>query len=125
MKNWVSVINASTGGDTLIRARWCASYLCRLRGLTFRRSLPEGEGLLLVDRAETRRNAAIHMLGVFFPIGVAWITRDQVVVDLTVAKPWRFYVPKGRAQYILEGPPNILESITIGDRLEFVDVETA
>jgi uncharacterized membrane protein (UPF0127 family) len=78
-----------------------------------------------VDRQETRRNAAIHMLGVFFPIGVAWITRDQVVVDLTVAKPWRFYVPKGKAQYILEGPPDMLESITIGDRLEFVDVEDA
>ncbi len=125
MNKWVSVINVSTGGDTLLRARWCASYLCRLRGLTLRRSLPEEEGLLLVDGQETRRNAAIHMLGVFFPIGVAWITRDQVVVDLTVAKPWRFYVPKGRAQYILEGPPSMLESITIGDRLEFVGVEAA
>ena len=125
MNNWVSVINVSTGGDTLLRARWCASYLCRLRGLTLRRSLPEGEGLLLVDRAETRRNAAIHMLGVFFPIGVAWVNGDQVIVDLVVAKPWRFYVPKGRAQYILEGPPSMLESITIGDRLEFVDVEAA
>lgn len=125
MNNWVSVINTSTGGDTLLRARWCASYLCRLRGLTLRRSLPEGEGLLLVDGQETLRNAAIHMLGVFFPIGVAWITRDHVVVDLTLAKPWRFYVPKGRAQYILEGPPSMLESITIGDKLEFVDVEAA
>jgi uncharacterized membrane protein (UPF0127 family) len=65
------------------------------------------------------------MLGVFFPIGVAWITRDQVVVDLTVATPWRFYVPKEKAQYILEGPPSMLESITIGDKLDFVDVEDA
>jgi uncharacterized membrane protein (UPF0127 family) len=63
------------------------------------------------------------MLGVFFPICVAWINRDYVVVDLTVAKPWRFYVPRKGAQYILEGPPDMLESITIGDRLEFVDVE--
>ncbi len=125
MKKTVRVVNVSTGGNTLLQARWCASFLCRLRGLMFRRSLPESGGLLLVDRKETRRNAAIHMFAVFFPIGVAWISRDRVVVDLAIARPWRFYAPEKGAQYILEGPTEMLESITIGDRLEFVDVEAA
>ena len=104
----------------LTNVRWCDSFSCKLRGLTFRRDLRPGEGLLLVEKRESRIATAIHMLGVFIPLGVAWLDVDKKVVHLVLAKPWRLsYASPIAAQYILEGPPAMLESLQIGDQLVF------
>lgn len=121
MERWVRVHNRSRGNSPLDKVRWCNSFLCRLRGLTFRREIPGGEGLLLVERSEGRINTSIHMLFVFFSISVFWLNSDGVVVDSTLAKPWRFYASKHAAQYILEATPRILDEVQIGDQLEFID----
>jgi uncharacterized membrane protein (UPF0127 family) len=125
MTHWVKVINRSRSDRVVLRARWCATFACRLRGLTFRRSLAADEGLLLVEGRETRSGAAIHMLGMFMPLGVAWVATDGRVVDVRLAVPWRLYAPAASAKYTLEGPPSMLESVAIGDRLEFVDEATS
>ena len=96
----------------------CASFLCRLRGLTFRRSLGNEEGLLLVGRRESRTDTAIHMFFVFFPIAAIWLDQDGHVVDVQLARPFRpLYVPRAPAQDVLEGPPALLEHVRIGDQL--------
>lgn len=123
MERWVRVHNRSRGNSILGRAHWCDSFLCRLRGLTFRGEIPDGEGLLLVERSEGRINTSIHMLFVFFSISVFWMSSDGVVVDRTLAKPWGFYAPKHAAQYILEASPRMLDEVQIGDQLEFIDEE--
>jgi len=120
MARWVEVLNASRGGEPVVRARWCASFRCRLRGLTFRRALSANEGLLLVESRESVASAAIHMLAVFMQLGVVWLDANGLVVDAIVAKPWRMYAPAAPAKYILEGHPALLERVSVGDRLEFV-----
>ena len=45
---WQEVWNETREECALKRVRRCASFFCRLRGLTFRRGLGAGEGLLLV-----------------------------------------------------------------------------
>jgi uncharacterized membrane protein (UPF0127 family) len=104
-----------------VLARWCESYLCRLRGLTFRLKLPEGEGLLLVGGAESISLATIHMFGVFFSLGVIWLDSSLRVVDRTLARPFEIHRPSAPARYVLEGKPSILEGVEPGDALEFVD----
>ena len=121
MARWVRVRNLSRGGEGILRARWCQSSLCRMRGLMFKRQLPPGEGLILVGAADDRTNAAIHMFGVYFDLGVVWINSLGEVVDCRLARPWRIYAPSAPARYVLEGRPAILEQIVIGDKLEFVD----
>jgi uncharacterized membrane protein (UPF0127 family) len=121
MPRWVVVRNRSRGDALVVRARWCDSFACRLRGLAFRRSLPEGEGLVLVESRASRSNAAIHMGFVFFPLGIAWIDAAGCVVACRLALPWRLYVPATPAQYTLEGCPSMLGAVAVGDRLEFVD----
>ena len=116
------MVNLDRGGLEVAHARWCASFLCRLRGLTFRRGLPAGEALLLVEKQASRLGASIHMWGVFFPLGVAWLDDDLVVVDCVVARPWRVYLPAAPARYILEGAPAMLESLAVGERLAFEDL---
>ncbi len=116
----ISVSNASSGERLMRRVRRCASFLCRLRGLTFRRTLGEGEGLLLVGQRESRAEAAIHMFFVFFPITAIWLDRDGRVVDVKLARPFRpLYVPRAPARDVLEGPPSLMERVRIGDQLHF------
>ena len=110
-------------GAKLLTARWCDSFVCRLRGLTFRSSLPAGEGLVLVESDASRLSSSIHMFAVFMPLGVLWLDQDQVVVDRVVAQPWRVYLPQLPARYIVEGPPGLLESAAVGDRLIFDDLD--
>ena len=121
MSRWGSIINLSRSGEHIVRARWCQSFFCKLRGLTFRRRLGEDEGLLLVERSENRANTSIHMLMVFFPITAAWLNKDLQVVDLKLARPWRLYFPAAPAQYVLEGSVEMMKRISVGDQLGWVD----
>jgi uncharacterized membrane protein (UPF0127 family) len=120
MALWGQVWNDARGELLLERVRHCDSFLCQLRGLTFRRSLTPDEGLLLVGRRENRVDTAIHMFFVFFPIAVLWLDSDGVVVDQRLARPFRpIYVPQAPARDVLEGPPALLERVGTGDRLRF------
>jgi len=106
-----------------LRAKRCDTFLCRLRGLTFRRSLAQNEGLLFVESGESRVATSIHMLFVFFPIGVVWLAADGTVVDKALAKPFRpYYAPCAPARYYLEGVPDLLDWVSIGERLTFEEI---
>lgn len=117
---WMAVWNETRGERLLRRARRCASFLCRLRGLTFRRTLGDDEGVLLVGRQESRTDTAIHMFFVFLPIAAIWLDRTGRVVDVRLARPFRpLYVPRAPARDVLEGPSTLLEQVQIGDQLRF------
>ncbi len=123
---YVLVHNLSRPMARPVMARYCATFFCRLRGLTFRRSLPATEGLLLVRRSDSRVDAAIHMLGVFMDLAVAWINSSDVVVDVCVARAWRpMYIPKAPARYVLEIPPARSGDFQIGDQIRFEEVGAA
>jgi len=86
----------------------------------FRRVLGENEGIVLVERRESRLDTSIHMLFMFFSIAVVWLDSKFRVVDVRLAKPWRlFYAPRAPAQYVIEASPSLLEKISIGDELIF------
>ncbi len=111
-------LQRADGTPLPLRVRRCDTFLCRLRGLTFRRALAPDEGLLFVESQESRVGTSIHMLFVFFSIGVVWLASDGTVVDKVLAKPFRvYYAPQKPAQYFLEGPPAILAWVEVGDRL--------
>ena len=112
------VWNETRGERVLKHVRRCASFLCRLRGLTFRRRLDDDEGLLLVGCRESRADTAIHMFFVFFSIAVVWLDESGRVVDARLARPFRpLYVPRAPARDVLEGPPALLERVQIGERI--------
>jgi uncharacterized membrane protein (UPF0127 family) len=122
--HFVSVQNLNHPSQSSIQVRWCSSFLCRLRGLTFRRSLADDEGLLLVQKRENRSDAAIHMLFVWIDLAVIWINSNREVVDVQLAKRWRpFYIPKAPAQYVLEISPAHLSEFNAGDCLSFEEIQ--
>lgn len=118
----VSVHNLDQPQNQPVEALYCDTFLCRLRGLTFRRSLPTGKGLLLVQGRDSRMDASIHMLGVFMDLAIIWINNAGQVVDTCLARKWRLaYIPKQGARYILELNSGRLNDFRVGDRVSFED----
>ncbi|MBI3360458.1 MAG: DUF192 domain-containing protein [Chloroflexi bacterium] len=110
----------ATGEVILARMRWCSSFLCRLRGLTWRAGLAPDEGLVLVEAKDSQLDAAIHMFFVFFPIAAIWLDSNGRVVDTRLARPWRpLYVARAPARYVVEAAPALLEKISVGEELDF------
>jgi len=102
------------------RVGYCDSFLCKLRGLMFRPRLDPDEGLLLVEKRDSRLDTSIHMLFVPFDLAVFWINSDMVVVDKIIAKSWKpAYFPKSDAKFTLEIHPNRWGDYEIGDKVEF------
>lgn len=106
-----------------LRAGYCNTFFCRLRGLSFRRSLPYNWGLLLVQDRDSRMDASIHMLGMWFDLAIVWINAELEVVDVHYARRWlSFIVPQRAAQYTLEIHPERIEDFQIGDRVRFEEI---
>ena len=123
MPRFIFVHNLNRPGISPARVKYCDSFFCRLRGLTFRGRLEPEDGLLLVQgKRDSRIDSSIHMLFVSFDLNVVWINTDMIVVDKVIAKPWRpAYLSAKPARYVLEIHPNRWEDYQIGDRVEFQD----
>jgi uncharacterized membrane protein (UPF0127 family) len=102
------------------RVGFCDSFLCRLRGLMFRSQLGLDEGLLLVEKRDSRLDTSIHMFFVPFDLAVFWINSNMIVVDKIIARSWHpAYFPKADAKYTLEIHPDRIGDYEIGDKVEF------
>lgn len=116
----VIVHNRNRPLDHLIRVVYCDTFLCQLRGLTFRRRIKSDEGLLLVQDRDSRLEAAIHMLGVWFDLTAIWINTEGRIVDVRLVRSWRpIYVPKHPARYVLELSTDWIDDFRIGDEVIF------
>jgi uncharacterized membrane protein (UPF0127 family) len=119
----ITVENKTRTLSQPIRAKYCASFMCQLRGLTFHRTLNIQEGLLLVQKRESVVDSSIHMLAVGMELAVIWIDSRLNVVDVRLARPWRpVYVPQKPARYVLEISASRLGDFQPGDQVEFCDL---
>jgi uncharacterized membrane protein (UPF0127 family) len=60
------------------------------------------------------------MFFVFYPIAVLWLDAQRRVVDTALAKPFRpCYASRHPARYYVEGAPELLERVEVGDELSF------
>jgi uncharacterized membrane protein (UPF0127 family) len=105
-----------------IQARYCESFGARLKGFTFRKTLAADEGLVLVEKRDSRMDTSIHMLFVWTDLAVFWVDSNFVVVDSVVAKSWApAYVPKSAARYVIEIHPDRINDFKVGDQVIFKD----
>lgn len=122
MPHLIHVQNLNKQIEAPARVGYCDSFLCRLRGLMFRPHLPHDEGLLLVEKRDSRLDTSIHMFFVPFDLAVVWINSQMTVVDKIIAKSWKpAYFPKSDAKYTLEIHPDRWADYEIGDQVTFVD----
>jgi uncharacterized membrane protein (UPF0127 family) len=125
----MKIVKIQNSGQPLkspIKAKYCVSFFCQLRGLMFRRSLAPNEGLLLVQKHENRSESAIHMLFMYIDLAVVWLNASKQVVDVKFARRWRlFYAPQTPAKYVLELPSDYLDAFRVGDQLQFDETNLA
>ncbi len=114
------IIHVESGETLIPQARWCDGFGSKLRGFTFRRQLGPDDGLVLVEKSDSKMSTSIHMFFVFFDLGVIWVNDAGEVVGTVLAKPWRpSYVPPQPARYVIEGHPAVLEKVKAGDHIRF------
>jgi uncharacterized membrane protein (UPF0127 family) len=117
---FIRIINQTNQASRPILAKYCQSFFCQLRGLMFTRSIPEDHGLLLVQGADSRLNASIHMMFMWMDLAIIWINSEYSVVDLVLACAWKMaYFPKKPARYILETSVSHIQEFNIGDKVRF------
>jgi uncharacterized protein len=120
MPNPVIVHNLNKVIKEPARVGYADSFSSKLRGLMFRSRLDLNDGLLLVEKRDSRLDTSIHMFFVPFDLAVFWINSEMTVVDKVIAKSWRpAYFPKADAKYTLEIHPDRWEDYEIGDKVEF------
>ena len=116
------VVHAENGQILVERVRWCDGFASKARGFTFRRQLAPGEGLVLVETADSRVNSGITMLFCFIDLGIVWVNGEGQVVDKVIAKPWRpSYLPQAPARYAIEADPEIVQLVEVGDQVNFTN----
>lgn len=114
------IIHRESGTVLLPAARWCDTFISKFRGFTGRRQVAPNEGLVLVEKADSRVGASIHMFLVFCDLGVIWVNDAGEIVDTVVARPWRpSYAPRQPARYVIEGAPALVERVAVGDHIDF------
>ena len=121
MKHKVNLKNSTRPLTEPISLKVCDTFLRKLRGFTFTRKLETDEGLVLVNQRNSRTDAGIHMLFVFFDLGIIWMDDQKEIVDLNLAKKWKsVLIPTRPAKFVVEIHPDRLREFKIGDQIEFV-----
>ena len=123
MSIYKNIVLDKNGRVLMQKAKWCDNFGSKLRGFTFRRELGAGDGLVLVEKKDSKLATSIHMLFVSFDLAVIWVNDAGVVVDTVLAKPWKLsYAPQSPARYVIEGHPDLLEQVQIGDKITFQSI---
>jgi uncharacterized membrane protein (UPF0127 family) len=122
---YIHITNQTHPEARAILAKYCDSFLCQLRGLMFTKNLPDQQGLLLVQKADSRIDASIHMMFMWMDLAVIWIDSRYRVVDTVLARRWKLaYLPKQPAKFVLEAPVSCLPDYIVGDQLIFNEMDS-
>jgi len=89
------------------------SVPAKLRGLTFRRSIPEGYALVFEFDRVARRS--VHMLFVPFPLDVVWTADGEVTATKTL-RPW-IGLGMARGDRFVELPAGAAGHVRPGDEV--------
>jgi len=92
---------------------YCKNAFTQTKGLMF----SQKKILVFIWKSEKLR--PIHMFFVFFPIDLFYLNKNREIIEIKKnVKPFGFYNPKKKAQYLIEAPLNLL-SLKVKDVLKF------
>jgi len=116
----VRLIHEPSEGDRTplaTRVDTADGLLSQMRGLMFRRSIPEDYAL--VFRFDHVAPRDVHMLFVPFPLDVLWL-EDSAVQRVERLSPWTG-LAKSAADQLCELPAGAAEAVSVGDRVVLAD----
>ena len=92
------------------------TFLTRLNGLTTRKSLYDGEGLLL------KSCSSIHCFFMHFTIDAVYLDKDMRVIAKESVRPWRIGGFFKGARQVLELKEDAADIINIGDEITIKEI---
>lgn len=100
------------GNDVLASLEVASTRAARRKGLLGRDGI---EGAILLQPARS-----VHTLGMRFPIDVAHLDEELVVLRVVTMRPWRIGPPVRAARSVLEAEAGSFErwKLMIGDKVE-------
>lgn len=107
------ILNKTSDELINVKIRYAGNFFKRFRGLMLKRNID----FVMLFTNLTGSN--IHTMFMFFEIDVYFLDKNKIVFEKVSLKPWKFYKPEKRANYILETKKDCLK-LKIGDRLEFI-----
>lgn len=100
------IVEIGIGDGTAVKAEVAASSSDRARGLMYRESIGDNEGMFFVFDTDGRH--AFWMKNVNFAIDILWLDSEMKVVDIVTANTCvencQNYTPDYPARYVLEVP---------------------
>ena len=99
------------------KIKLCKNPFSKAWGLMFSK---KNKSLIFIFDKE--KIISLHMLFVFYPIDVLFLDKNKKVVEVKESfKPFRFYIPKNKAKYVVELPYGIIKKTKteIGDTISF------
>lgn len=89
------------------------TFLSRFVGLMNKKTINEGEGLLLINCS------SIHCFFMKFTIDAVYLTKDMVVLDKETIPPWRIGKIVKKCAHVLELAEGAAKKISVGDMIVF------
>ncbi|MFH1393733.1 MAG: DUF192 domain-containing protein [Candidatus Micrarchaeota archaeon] len=99
------IIVNSEGSEVIVNVEIADTQLKKMRGLMFRESMPENDGMLFVFGSPG--TYSFWMVNTSIPLDAIYFSSDGQVVDVISMEPCGAfkcptYAPKAQAQYVLE-----------------------
>ena len=111
----ITALDVTTGEVLALDLQLGTHWWQRLRGLMFRRSLRDGEGLWIAHCS------SIHMMFVPFPLDAVFLDRELRVVKVARSvRPWIGLAVGGRGSHgVIEVASGAAASVLPGHQVEF------
>ncbi|AMK16106.1 DUF192 domain-containing protein [Methanobrevibacter olleyae] len=96
------------------------SFKKRLIGLMFKKTTKYPLLFEIPQKINIKEKSSIHSFFMRFEIRLVFIDRKNIIYEIADLKPWRYYVPKKPAKYIIEFDKIEFDNfdLKIGDEIE-------
>ena len=103
-----------------IKIEMANGFLKRFRGLMMRSKCEYPLLFEIPQNIKTKERSSIHSLFMRFELTLVFIDDTNLIYEIADLKPWKYYVPKKGAKYIIEFDKNEFENydLKIGDEIE-------
>ena len=96
------------------------SFFKRFLGLMFKKKCDYPMLFEIPQDIQIKERSSIHSLFMRFELALVFIDEENLIYEIADLKPWRYYVPKKGAKYIIEFDKKEFENydLKIGDEIE-------
>ena len=113
-------LSIKNSNEKRVKIEMANGFFKRFRGLMMRSKCEYPLLFKIPQSIKIKERSSIHSLFMRFELTLVFIDDDNLIYEIANLKPWKYYVPKKGAKYIIEFDKNEFENydLKIGDEIE-------